>query len=372
MSDTVGVGAGHRGGQHVGPKVADELVRLRRLRRGGRVGGEHGGVTGGVEDRSGHGGDAGVGLQRVVDAVHGHLVGRVRELDDDLDRAVEPGAEALGQLVERRALRGVRRGVAVVGHADPHAEGRHGDGAQGAEAHDGVADRVAADVVRPAAGDRLVGRLGDVGLAVDRQLVDLRPGQAEQAGEERDGGGHRDRDDQRHRCAHGADGREPGEEQPEDGDDDRGAGEEHGLAGGGVGGAGGVLDAHAVVEELAVPGDDEQRVVDAHAEADHGAEDQGELGDVHDGGQHADAGDADEDADQRGADGQAHRHDGAEGDEQDDDRHADADELAARLLRRQQGEGTGQLDLHTIGLGLVGHGHGIVQLLGRQLVERRR
>ena len=64
-----------------------------------------------------------------------------------------------------------------------------------------------------------------------------------------------------------------------------------------IGGAGGVLDAHALVEVLAVPGDDEQRVVDADAEADHGAEDQRELRDVHDGGQHADAGGADEDAD---------------------------------------------------------------------------
>ena len=93
-----------------------------------------------------------------------------------------------------------------------------------------------------------------------------------------------------------ADRREPGEEQAEDGDDDGGAGEQHGLAGGGVGGAGGVLDAHAVVEVLAVAGDDEQRVVDADAEADHRAEDQRELGDVHDGRQHADAGGADEDA----------------------------------------------------------------------------
>ena len=119
-----------------------------------------------------------------------------------------------------------------------------------------------------------------------------------------------------------------------------------------------------------MPGDDEQGVVDAHAEADHGAEDQGELGDIHHCGQQADPRHTDEDPDQRGADGQAHRHDGAERYEQDDDRHADADELTARLLRRQQGEGTGQLDLHTIRLGPVGHGHGIVQLLGRQLVER--
>ena len=68
-----------------------------------------------------------------------------------------------------------------------------------------------------------------------------------------------------------------------------------------IGGAGRVLDAHAVVQVLAVPGDDEQRVVDADAEADHRAEDQRELGDVHEGRQHADAGGADEDAHERRA-----------------------------------------------------------------------
>ena len=56
-----------------------------------------------------------------------------------------------------------------------------------------------------------------------------------------------------------------------------------------IGGAGGVLDAHALVEVLAVAGDDEQRVVDADAEADHRAQDQRELGDVDEGRQHADA-----------------------------------------------------------------------------------
>ena len=62
---------------------------------------------------------------------------------------------------------------------------------------------------------------------------------------------------------------QPGEEQSEDGDDDGRAREQHGLPGGGDRGAGRVLDAHALVEVLAVPGDDEQRVVDADAEADH-------------------------------------------------------------------------------------------------------
>ena len=198
----------------------------------------------------------------------------VGELDDDQDRAVEPGAEPLGELVEGDPLGRVGGSVAVVGHADAHAERRDGDGAQGAEADDRVPDRVAADVVCPSTGDGLVGGLDDVGLAVDRELVDLRPGQAEQAGQQRDGGHHRDGHHERHGGAHAADRREPGEEETEDGDHHGGAGEQHSLTGGGDGGAGGVLDAHALVQVLAVSGDDEQGVVDAHAEADHGAQDQ--------------------------------------------------------------------------------------------------
>ena len=149
-----------------------------------------------------------------------------------------------------------------------------------------------------------------------------------------------------------ADGREAGEEQAEDGDDDGGAGEQHGLAGGGVGGAGGVLDAHAVVEVLAVPGDDEQRVVDADAEADHGAEDQRELRDVHDGGRARRRRPTPTKMPmQRRHDREPHRDHRAEGDEQHDDGDADADQLAARVLLRQQGEGAGELDLHTVGRG---------------------
>ena len=64
-----GVGAVDRGRQHVGAQVADELVGALVLGGRGRVGGEHRGVAGGVEDRRGHGGDARVGPQRVVDPV---------------------------------------------------------------------------------------------------------------------------------------------------------------------------------------------------------------------------------------------------------------------------------------------------------------
>ena len=54
---------------------------------------------------------------------------------------------------------------------------------------------------------------------------------------------------------------------------------------------------------------------------------------------------------QRGDDRQAHRDHRAEGDQQHDDGDADADQLAARVLLREQGERAGELDLHAVGRG---------------------
>ena len=69
VSDTLASVPVDGGRQDVGAEVADESVGALVLRGRGRVGGEHGGVAGRVEDRRGDRGDAGVGLQRVVDAV---------------------------------------------------------------------------------------------------------------------------------------------------------------------------------------------------------------------------------------------------------------------------------------------------------------
>ena len=131
--------------------------------------------------------------ERVVHSGDGGCVSSGGHVDDDLDRAVEATTEAGRQQVVGRALRGAFGGVAVIGRADAHAQRRHGDDAQGDEAGDGVAHGVLADVMRPTTGERRVRRLGHVGLAVDRQLVDLRAGQAEQPRQQRDGGDHRER-----------------------------------------------------------------------------------------------------------------------------------------------------------------------------------
>ena len=136
------------------------------------------------------------------------------------------------------------------------------------------------------------------------------------------------------------------------------------------GGAGGVGDAHAVVQVLAVAGDDEQRVVDADAEADHHAEDQREVGNVDERRQDADAGGADEHAHQRSDDRQAHRDDGAERDEQHDDCDGDADQLAARRVLRDLRELAGEVRLDAVGAGDRRRRSRVVELRRRELVDR--
>ena len=99
------------------------------------------------------------------------------------------------------------------------------------------------------------------------------------------------------------------------------------------------------MQALAVPGDDEQRVVDADADADHGGELRGELGDRDRVREQLDDGEADADAEQRGEDGQAHRQHGAERDEQDDHGGEQTDGLgAARRLHSVGEDVTAELD----------------------------
>ena len=70
-------------------------------------------------------------------------------------------------------------------------------------------------------------------------------------------------------------------------------GEEDRQAGGGVGAADGDRDRLAGREVLTVPGEDEQRVVDADTEAEHHGDDAGDLGDGREAGQDADRAAAD-------------------------------------------------------------------------------
>ena len=101
-----------------------------------------------------------------------------------------------------------------------------------------------------------------------------------------------------------------------------------------------------VVQVLPVPGDDEQRVVDADAEADHHAEDVGEVGRAEEVAEEPGDDRADADAGEGDADGQAHREHRAEGEQEDHDREAEAERLGRRRL--ELGEDlTAELDVGT-------------------------
>jgi hypothetical protein len=111
----------------------------------------------------------------------------------------------------------------------------------------------------------------------------------------------------------------------------------------------GFLDRVPVVEVLPEPGDDEERVVDAHAETDHHADHAGEVRhrqrvgeDRHQDRPHADAR-------QGHADGQAHGQHGPEGDDQDDDGEGQAEHLGVGGL--EVGEGlASELDAQPVDL----------------------
>ncbi len=106
----------------------------------------------------------------------------------------------------------------------------------------------------------------------------------------------------------------------------------------------------AVGEFGTVPSDDQQRVVDAHAEADHRGDRTRPFGHVDDVGEQASGGEADTDAEQRRGEREAHRDQRPERDQQDDR----SDEQSWPLGADAGGLGVvdrlaGELDLHTIG-----------------------
>ena len=175
---------------------------------------------------------------------------------------------------------------------------------------------------------RLAGQRA-VGLAapVHAQLVDRVPREAQQRGQQRDGrdDGHKDHD--RRGGRHHADERDPRDPEAQEGDRDHHAGEHHGLARRGAREADRVQRVHAVVQVLPVARDDEQGVVDPHAQADHRRQDRGELRNARERGHDQGEAGPRREADNRRPDRQAHRDHGSERDQQDDHRGQQADRL---------------------------------------------
>ncbi len=88
-----------------------------------------------------------------------------------------------------------------------------------------------------------------------------------------------DRDDRRRTDRQTLDELHAHEQQAHQRDDDGGAGEQHRTTRGVDGDADRLAHRVTGVQLLAIAGDDEQRVVDADAEADHDAEERREVGD---------------------------------------------------------------------------------------------
>ena len=144
--------------------------------------------------------------------------------------------------------------------------------------------------------------------------------------------------------------------QPEQRDDDGAAGDEHRPARGLDGADHGVGRVLTRRQRLPVAAHHEQHVVDADTDPDHRGHGGRPLGDVQDPRQQPDQAGADPDADQRDAERQAGRDDGAEGDDEDDGRGDDADDLTGAGLRllRELHDLAGERDLHAVAGGLLG------------------
>ena len=311
--------------EDVGADALHGVVGLGVLRRGHREG-EQGGDVGALGRRRRlHEGDVLVGLHRL-----GHLIDERRVaggVEGDQQRAGEAFAERRGGQIERLTFGALLGDVAVVGEAELEGEDGSRHREQQAGDTDGVLPGVARDVGTPGLPARRDGGV-DLGALALAETVDPVAGDAEEGGQQRDGGEHHDQHDQRGGHTGGGHEGHAGDGETEDGDHDGAAGEDHGLTGGGGGATGGLDDRHALREVLAVAGDEEEGVVDAHTDADHGDHLRRPRRDVDEVVDEAEGAGAEGEAEQGGADRQAHGDDRTEGDEQDDDGGDDADHLA--------------------------------------------
>jgi hypothetical protein len=162
--------------------------------------------------------------------------------------------------------------------------------------------------------------------------LDPLPGQAEQRRQQGQGAdhGHQDRD----RRAETDPGHQPDphEQHAEQRDHHRDPGEDHRSPGRAHGRHGRGPRWQARAGAFPVTGDDEQRVVDAHAETDHGPHAQREVGDGVEVAEQERQPDPHPDATQRDGHRQSHGEDRAEGQHQDDHRERQPDQLGLQRL----------------------------------------
>ena len=195
------------------------------------------------------------------------------ELDDGLDRggrvAGEVAVQRFGDDAGRSA--GGQRGGVDAAPGDPQERG-----AEAEEHHhdrDRVEQRAAHDPVRqpiPAAAGLGAGRA--LHGAADPQRVHLRAQDGQQRGQHGQGGDHVDQHGGHPAVADGPQDRLGEQHQAGQHDRDRDPGDQDRPAGGGHGAGDRVLDRALLMQFLAEPGDQEQPVVDAQAQAEDGGD----------------------------------------------------------------------------------------------------
>jgi len=225
------------------------------------------GVERGRRDRP----DPGIGRHGCDDRVERGRVGDVAEVDRDQQWPVETLTEPGGQQVVGPAVGGGRGIGAGVGLAEPHVEHRDRQRHEHCGRGDGTAPGVVGDPVGPAHPAAVPCALDGWGVAAGSWEHPV-TGESEQCRQEGDGDEHGDRDDDRGRIAQRGDERDPGELEAEDGYHHGAAGDHHRLARRGVRLADRLDDVHPLGELVSMPAEDEQRVVDADPEPDHGPE----------------------------------------------------------------------------------------------------
>ena len=282
--------------------------------------------------------------------------------DREQQRAVEARAEPLAELVVCDPLGLVLRQVAVVRLAEAQVGERQGEhDEQEAPGDDGDPRATDQDPAPP---------LEAGGPADARRVLRLEPA-GQRAGEDRQHCDRRDDDEgdgDRRADAHLADQRDADGEQAGDRHHDDEPRRHHRYAGSGVRARGRLRRGVACGELLAEAAEDEQRVVDAGAEAEHDRDRRRELGDAKrlgDGGQDELA---DQHAGQRAQERDGHGCEGAEQGREQHDRDRDAGELADRH-RRLGGDVdrlAAQLDP---GAAVLGPARGLLERLAVLLLE---
>ena len=204
---------------------------LGRLVLGGalRDHGDQGRVARGVEPGRNDEGDVWLAAKPLGERVDLALGGAIWQLGCDLHRSVGPGPEPLGVQVVGLAGHRVRWVVAGVREAEPHAEGRSGQSEQQRRCQDRGRPGMTLNRVAPARRWRIRASLGPQRPAEegDPQAVDSRPQVAEQGRQQGDRREHHHEDRERCGDRDAVHVGEPGEEQTEDGDDHRAAGDDH-------------------------------------------------------------------------------------------------------------------------------------------------